>query len=664
MDQFAVLQDLLVIFGIGLIAVVLFHRLRLPAVLAFLVTGVVCGPYGFKFVDDVHSIESLAEIGVVLLLFTLGIEFSIPHFMKMKRFLLLGGFLQVGLTMAAVIGAAWYLKMPLMLSIFVSMLLSVSSTALVLRILEHRREIDSAHGRNALTILIFQDLCIVPMVLITPFLGGQEVEVWDLAWIGVKALLFLGITFTLVRYCLPWVLASVAQTRKREAFVLSIIFVCLGTAWATAHVGLSMALGAFVAGLVLSESRFSHQALGEVVPFREVFNCLVFVSIGMLFDIRALIESPQLIATGLVVVIVGKAFIAAGVTRVLGHSLKVSILTGLALSQVSEFSFVLGKLGLAAGVIDQESNQIFLSIAILSMILSPPIVAAGPYVAAAFDYLTPKRWSKKKSASEVQDATQSLNDHVIIVGYGLKGRHLAEVLRRSKIPHVILDSDPSTVRIEERKGTPINYGDATSQEVLEHLGIKRAKVFALTIGDPGTVRRATAMANRLNPSTHIVAIARDLIDMEVLIKIGADEVVPAEYVASVDLFRRVLQRYFIPTDTVDGFVKEVLAEFARYNHAVHQTYWSAHGPSQVPFNLVMAVYRAEEGSSMVGKSLAESRLRERCGATVVAIQPSNGSLITNPPAASSIGTGDSVLVLGHADQVAEAALLFKTANPS
>ncbi|MBX9671063.1 MAG: cation:proton antiporter, partial [Candidatus Obscuribacterales bacterium] len=436
-NNFSFLQDLLTVFGLGLAAVIVFHRLRLPAVLAFLLTGAICGPYGFKFVEDVASIEGLAEVGVVLLLFTLGIEFSIPHFMRMRRFLLVGGALQVGGTLITTLIIAQLTGAPLALSVFIGMLVSLSSTALVLRILESRKELNSTQGKNALTILIFQDLTIVPMVLLTPYLGGKEVALSELAWIGGKALLFVAGAFTIVRFCLPWLLDHVANTRKREAFILTTMLICLGTAWATAHVGLSMALGAFVAGLVLSESKYNHQALGEIVPFREIFNCLVFVSIGMLFDIRTVIQVPFLVLSCVAVLVFGKAIIAAGVTRLLGHSIKVSILTGLALSQTSEFAFVLGKIGLANGVIDPGTNQLFLAVAIISMMVSPVVVGSGPGLLRLLERLLPKKVAERMSAGvDDHKSDEKPTDHVIIVGFSLKGQQMARVLDSSRIPYV------------------------------------------------------------------------------------------------------------------------------------------------------------------------------------------------------------------------------------
>ncbi|MGD9681909.1 MAG: cation:proton antiporter [Candidatus Obscuribacterales bacterium] len=660
MHEYNFLQDLLVIFGVGLVAVVAFHRLNLPAVLAFLVTGVFLGPYGFKFVDNVSSIEALAEVGIVLLLFTLGIEFSISHFMRMRRFLLIGGALQVGLTIALTVAIGYLVKVPTSLAFFIGMLLSISSTALVLRVLEGRNELDSAHGRNSLTILIFQDLCIVPMVLITPFLGGKDVQMMELVWIGGKALIFVGCAFTIVRFCLPWILNHVAQTRKREAFVLTSIFLCLGTAWATSHVGLSMALGAFIAGMLLSESKFSHQALGDIVPFRELFNCLVFVSIGMLFDVRTLVQMPVLVGVCLLVVVSTKALIAAGVTRLFRHSVKVSILTGVALCQTSEFSFVLGKVGLASGVIDATTNQLFLSVAILSMMVTPLIFAATPKVIETLERVLP--WKPRTGTRPAEPGgSTKLNDHVIIIGFGSKGRKLAEVLERSSIPYVAIDIDPTTVMTESRAGRLIIYGDGANQEVLRFAGVDHARVVAITFADTKTVRRTTDLVDRLNPSVHILARALHASDVQPLIAVGANEVLSEELVTTIEFFVRVLKRYQVKDEKLGEYVNESLSGFDGFIRVLFEAYHRHENLQLVPLGLSVSVYSVEKGSPSEGKSIADSELRKTTGATVAAVRTPKGDVKINPEATEILSSGDLVMVLGRSEQVEAAKPLFKTA---
>ncbi len=660
MPEMSFLQDLLVLFGLGTAAVVLFHRLNLPPVLGFLITGVICGPFGFKLVEDGHAIETLAEIGLVLLLFTIGIEFSVKTFLRLRKFLLIAGGLQVALTVGAAAVLTHFTGLTWASAAFVGMLVSLSSTAIVLRLLEYRGDIDSAYGRSALSILIFQDLCIVPMVLITPFLGGQGGSFVDVAILTGKALVFLVLAATVARYLVPWLLNQVAKTKKREAFVLSIILICLGTATATSHFGLSMALGAFIAGLIISESKYNHQALGEVVPFREVFNCLVFVSIGMLFDIRILLGNPVTVILGLLLVIAVKAVIGAAATAVMGNSLRVALLTGFAISQISEFSFVLAKVGLNVGLLDAYTNQLFLAVAILSMFLTPAALGAGGKLALLLERVLPL-WLTS-NAKDAHDQSELMNDHVIIVGFGLGGRNLAAALTDVGVSFTVIDQDPQIVKSEKAKGTAIMYGDASRQEVLKHAGVDRARVLALTLSHSETVLRSAELARRINPGLHIIARAEYMEEVEPLIAVGTQEVIPEEFVGSVEMTSRVLQNYLLPRDLIERCVQRLKKEQGQTWLALYETHRPGDGLPCIPCDLAVEVRRISAGSLLAGKNLLDTGLRPKTGVTVVAIQRADGSVVLNPRWDDLLNAGDSVIMLGHREQFALAAEFFSGAD--
>lgn len=658
MHDFTLLWDLLIIFGLGLTSMVALHRIGLPAVLAFLVAGVLCGPYGLALVADVEVIETLAELGIVLLLFTLGMEFSLPHFMRMWKFLLIGGALQVGLTMAVAFGVAYSLGLSVPVSIFIGMLLSISSTALVLRLLDDRNEMKAAHGRNALTILIFQDLCLVPMLLVVPFLGTAEFSADVFLDIGVKVIGFAVAAVLVVKYLLPLALDLIAQTKNRSAFIIAIIFICLGTAVATAHMGLSMALGAFAAGLVLSESKYNHQALTEVIPFRELFNCLVFVSIGMLFNVRTLLEMPLLIAACVVAVVVGKAVIAGGVTRLFGHSTKVSVLTGLALAQTSEFSFVLGKVGLSSGVISPEMNQLFLSVAILSMMVSPAITALGPKISRSLESIAPNR-KAKRLANDMPGEVDSLKDHIIIIGFGHKGKQLAKALEQANIPFFVIHNDPIVVREETIKGRMIVYG-TVSEELLSFSSLSTAKLVVINLDDVEATMQAADMAKRLNPSVEILVGTDGLHDTYGLVKAGADDVVSSSAMAAIEIVRRVLDKFHIPGYESEKHVLASLAELAKVNSRLVKMSRTPDPFHPAPFKLVTSEVKVEPNCLVAGKTLEETNLHEETGATIAAFQSSDGEPVVNPTGCSVLSEGDTVMILGKADQVAEAALRFQS----
>lgn len=536
MEEIHFLGDLAKIAGLGVFLVVfILSRLNIPSVLGFLITGIICGPFGLKLVEDGHQIQVLAEIGLVLLLFEAGIEFSFKTLLRMKKFLLIAGGLQLLGTIAAAALVALYAGFAWQPAIFIGMLISLSSTAIVLRVLEHRGDIETAHGRSAFSILIFQDLCLVPLVLIAPFLAGKGGQLMDLATLSGKAVLFLVAAAVAAKFLVNFLLNQVAKTKKREAFVLSVMLLCLGMAAATSHFGLSMALGAFIAGLFISTSKYNHQALGEIVTFREVFNSLVFVAIGMLFDVRILIENPILIAKVLLIVIVLKTLIGAGVTMLAGHSLRVAILTGVTIAQISEFSFVLSKLGLAEGLIDAQTNQVFLAVAILTMFVTPGFVYAGSFLNKWLEKVLPAGWMDR--GTEMAGVEKfHMENHAIIVGYGNAGKDLARMFQSKGVPCVGLDMDPDVVREEHDSDIPVFYGDGGRQEVLAHAGIAKARFLALTVRDPDRSAVTVALCRRLNPDLYIVARARNSNEADALTAAGVSEVIMEESVIATQMF--------------------------------------------------------------------------------------------------------------------------------
>lgn len=652
------LQDLMVLFGMGVVMVVAFHRLNLPPVLGFLITGIVCGPYGFKLVESIDAVATLAEIGLVLLLFEAGIEFSVKTFIRLKKFLLVAGGLQLLGTIAATAVIATYTGIALDQSIFLGMLVSLSSTAIVIRILEYRGELDTAHGRSAMSILIFQDLCIVPLVLLTPFLGGKGGSMWDVGLVIGKALLFVILAGTVVRYLVPYLLGQVAKTKKREAFVLSIILLCLGTAVATSHFGLSMALGAFIAGLILSDSKYSHQALSEILPFREVFNCLVFVSIGMLFDIRTLIENPMMVAVCLAVVVGVKVIIGAGVTAIAGHSARVAILTGVALAQVSEFSFVLSKLGLNVGLLDDRTNQLFLAVAILSMFFTPALLGFGEKAVKLAERILPPSWINGRLKEDPRK--QMPENHTIVVGYGVAGQALVKTLTQLGIPFVVIENDPLIVRSEMDKGLPIFYGDASRQEVLSHAGVGKARLLAVAISDQEGCLRTIEMARRLNPNVHVVARARFMNSVEPLIKVGANRVVAEEFAGSLEMVSHVLNEYLMSKEVIDEKLTNLRTDQAVKWQALFESMHPNDGNS-LPPDFGVEMRKVAVGSPIAGKPLFETGLRTKTGTTVVAIMRGEGNLIPNPRAEEVILADDVLILMGTPKQLSDAAIMFAPA---
>ena len=656
------LQDLLLIFGLGVVVVVAFHRARLPPIVGFLVTGLLCGPFGFGLITGVENVEGMAEVGVILLLFTVGIEYSVEELSRVRTFLITGGALQVSLTLAATTAAAVAFGLRLPVAIFLGMLVALSSTAIAIRMLTDHNEVDAPHGRAAIGILIFQDLIVVPMVLVTPFLGGSGGDVGDLLLVIAKAAVFIALAVAAARWLVPWLLHVVVATRKREVFLLTIVLLCLGMAVASARVGLSMALGAFIAGLILSESEYSHQALGEVLPLREVFNSLFFVSIGMLFNFRIVLDHPVLIIGALLAVVTLKTVVTSGIVMLLGHPLRVALMTAVLTSQIGEFSFVLSKVGTQAGLLDAQLTQGFIAVAVGSMMLTPLLARFAPRVSARIERWLPGTYVRGRAVTvTVRGELPPLDDHVIIVGYGVNGRNLARVLGRVGIPFIVLEMNPDAVRAERKRGRPIMYGDATRPEILKLAGIDRARVLVLAISDAGATRAAVDLARRLNRQLHIVVRSRYVQEMGALLAVGTDEVVPEEFETSIEISSRVLRRYLVPRDVIERLIREVRSDSYEMLRSMSDTHSPASGLDRFLADLSLEVYRVERNCGIAGQTLADCGLRDR-GVSVVAIQRRDATMRSTPTGADILEEGDAVLLLGPPERLTDVAPLFRAGD--
>jgi monovalent cation:H+ antiporter-2, CPA2 family len=551
MAELNFLRDLVVLFGASIVVVYGFNRLRLPAIVGFLVAGALLGPYGLDVVDDVARVEVFAEVGVVLLLFTIGVEFSLGQ-LRSLRTVASAGLLQIGSAIVLSALAALAFGLPLNQGVFWGFLAAMSSTAVVLKMVTERGETNSPHGRLIIGILIVQDLAVVPMMVVTPVLGGiGEAGLLAVAWSVGKAALAVLLILVAAWYLVPRLLVEVVRSRSRELFVITIILVCLGIAWLSSLAGLSLALGAFIAGLIISESEYSHQAMAEILPFRDSFNCLFFISIGMLLDLRVLLAHPVLVM-GLVGALVGgKMVTTVGAAVVAGYSWRAAVITGIALAQIGEFSFILAKVGRSIGLLPGESFQVFLTVSVLTLLLTPFMLQASPRLARRAEALQRlRRWLPERHLDSYGIQSRHLRDHTIVVGYGVNGRNLVQVLRETEIPFVVVDVDGETVHQEQKKGVPIVFGDITHPQVLRRLGIQDARALVLAISDPIATRRAVTVARQLSPAIHIIARTRYLREIEDLRATGADQVVPEEFETSIEIFSLVLQHYRMPARVI------------------------------------------------------------------------------------------------------------------
>jgi CPA2 family monovalent cation:H+ antiporter-2 len=569
------LADLLVVFAVTAAVVFVFGQARVPSVVGLLVSGVLVGPYGLSLVADVESVKLLAEIGVVVLLFTVGLEFSMSRLLVMLPLMARIGLPQiVGTTLIVVIASWWYLG-TLPQAIFAGLLVAMSSTAIVLKLLADRGETATPHGRIAVAILLLQDLLVVVAMLALPMLAdaagkvaavpdagqaslhhGQPLFGNPLAAVVAGLVVVAGLLFA-GRRIVPGVLHEVVRLRNRELFLITIVLICLGTAAITAKVGLSLALGAFLAGLALSESEYGHQAFTEVLPFRDTLASLFFVSVGMLLDIRFLASHVGLVAATVVAILVAKTLVTALPAWLAGFPLRTSLLSGVAIAQVGEFSFVLGSRGAELGLLDPDDHQTFLAAAVLTMAVTPPVSAVLP---GLLDRLCRLPLFAGALGEPVVGAATDISGHVIIAGFGLNGRNLAAALAEFGVPHVILELNPETVRSQRAAGLDIRYGDCTRAAVLEHAGLPRARALVIAISDPANTRRSVRVARELAPDVQILVRTEHLSEVEELQTLGANVVIPAEFETALALFGRVLGLYDVPEQTTDALVERMRLE--------------------------------------------------------------------------------------------------------
>jgi CPA2 family monovalent cation:H+ antiporter-2 len=627
MTDLGVLKELLIVLTATIAIVFVFQKLRLPTVVGVLLAGVIVGPDGLGLVRDVHEIETLAEIGVVLLLFMIGVEFSLAEVLPIRRVIIWAGVLQITLTTLVVFVISLFFGAAIEVGIFYGFLVSLSSTAIVLKIYNDRKDIDTLQGRLATGILLFQDLCIIPMMLLVPILGRSGNASFPLiAWALIKAVLVLGVIVVGSRIVLPWFLRHVASLRNRELFILFIILLCLGTAWLTSEAGLSLALGAFIAGLVISESEFSHQVVADILPLRDSFSGIFFISIGMLLNLDFLADDAITPLLNLFLIVGIKSIVIFLVFWRFYRSVRLGVILGLSLAQIGEFSFILAKVGQNYGLLTSGGEQLFLAASILSMIATPFLIQWVHPLAFGLETTLLRPAGLAKDSSQGAEEVDDSMGHVIIIGYGLNGQNLARVLKEVGIPYRILEMDPALVGRARAAGEPIVFGDGTRPEVLETMGIEQARILVIAISD----RAATA---------HIVSQARRLN------RLGASQVIPEEFETSVEIFARVLQEIHVPRNVITLQVDLIRKEHYGTLRGMHLQGKRLDELSQFLVGTTTDTFLVQEGSPAIGNSLEGLDLRSRTGVTVIAAVR-DGESIPNPGPNFLLSAGDILVLLG------------------
>jgi CPA2 family monovalent cation:H+ antiporter-2 len=559
MHGIPILRDLVVLVMIAVPVVLLANRFRIPSLVGFLLTGVAIGPSALALISAPDSVNGLAEVGSVLLLFAIGLELSLSQVAKLGAVVLRGGLAQMLGTMTVFAGLSLLFGSTTNTAVLYGALVALSSTAIILKVYASRGELDSAHGRIAVAILLFQDLCVVPLMLLLPMLAGTGEGTGALVRGVVLTLVVTGGIIGLGRYVVPWILARIVHLRNNEIFTLTVLAIGLGAAYVTQAFGLSLALGAFLAGLIIAESEYGLQALSDVLPFRDTFSGIFFTSVGMLLDVRFFAQHALAILGFALAILVLKTAINYGVVRIIRRSQRVGLVAAIGLAQVGEFSFVLAGSALSLQLFTASEYQVFLGAAILTM-LAAPFLANGASDIADWVFQFRAMPTMEYATREVR-AAKPLDDHVIIVGYGLNGRNVARALRRARIQYAVIESNGQVVRQARLDRELVFFGDGTRGEVLERVGIARAKVVVFCLAAIGDERRAVSVARHLAPKAHIVCRTRYVAEIAELQRLGANEVVPEEFETSLEIFARVLRTYGVP----DATIRET-AQAARNDH--------------------------------------------------------------------------------------------------
>ncbi len=644
MQSLDFLGDFLIVLTAAVLVLFVSRPLKLPGVIGFLITGMLIGPSGLNFITDRAQIEVFAELGVVMLLFYIGLEFSLSQLRAVWRPFFLGGGLQVILTTLAVIGLLSIFDFSLNERIFFGFLVALSSTAILMKMLADRGQLDSPHGRFSLAVSLFQDISIVSMIVFVPVLTGEKgVSVLDLLSRFSLSILVVILVFVAARFVMPKILHEIARTGMREAFLMGSLLVCLLMAFITFSFGFSYALGAFIAGLIISESEYSHEVVAEIVSFRDLFTSLFFISVGMLLDIGFVMERPFLIAGISGGIFFLKAGIILGVALFLRYSTRTAIIAAVSLANIGEFSFVLVQVGLSAGLLNPELFQYFLSTSVLTMLASIPLIAGAPTVADRTQRFIPMKfggWDKPSKPAK------PMENHVIIVGYGVNGQNLARVLKETGIQYVILEADGEKVRELSREGHPAVFGDATRREVLTHCSVQRARLVVFAISDPQATRTAVRFVRAMNPKIHVIVRTRHLAEIDELSALGANQVIPEEFETSIEIFTRVLEHYHIPRNVINAQIQIVRDE----------NYSMLRGGPQLAGGLDRVAQLLTAGTSdtllvtssslAANKTLADLNIQGKTGASLIAVVRNEQPFIT-PPLEFVIQTGDILILVGN-----------------
>lgn len=654
--DFSILTDIVIIFALSTGVNLVFTRLKMPTVIGYLLTGIIAGPHLLSLVHGEHEIEVLAEIGVVLLLFTIGLEFSLKHLLKIRKIVFLGGLLQVSITAGIFYIISHFYNLSWQTSLFIGFLVALSSSALVLKLLQERSELSSNYGRTVLGVLIFQDLLLVPLLLFANLLGKNDVNlVKELLVLALKAVFIIGFVYAGNKWLLPKLLHVIAMTKNQELFMMSIFLICLAIAMLTSKLGMSLAFGAFLAGLMISESPYSHNAFSNLIPFKDTFTSFFFVSIGMLLDLTFVVDNYQLVIFSVVLVIIIKTVIAGGTGFILGHTLRGTILVGLALSQVGEFSFILAKIGLDNSIIDNYFYQLFLAVAVITMALTPFLMNISKPLANALLKLPLPDFLINGLFPLQEIGIPDFKNHLVIIGTDTSALKLSLMAKLNNLNHVSIIFDPLIAKEKVENGDLVVYGDAVNEPILLKAHTDTAEIVLISVGRLIPSMAIIEKVRSINKQAYIIARAKHIQDVEQLYKLGADQVLPEKLEIAIDLFNRVLVKKLYPQKEVNRILTHIrnsnLGEFSEKDIINQPTMFDELR------NMNISAIKVETNSPAYGKSLFDIQLRSKTGVTLLAIKRGS-DIIEHPNPSTIFQPNDIVYLLGNPEQINLAFELF------
>lgn len=651
MHELSILRDLALIVGLAIPVVALAHRVRVPPLVGFLLVGVLIGPHGARLVPDADGVSTLAEVGVVLLLFEVGLELSLSQVLRWGATVLVAGGGQVLGTLAVAAAAGAAFGLPVGQSLFYGALIALSSTAIVTKTYADRAELDTTRARDAIAVLLFQDLAVVPLMLLLPVFAGAAAQadgVWLRLLVGLVAMTALVSGGRLV---VRWTLDRIVETRDRELFTLCVGFFAIGTALVAAAAGFSLAIGAFLAGLIISESEHGLQALSDVLPFRALFSGVFFTSIGMLLDLPVAIDQAPLVLGATVVVVLGKTVLTTLAIRARGRSMETAIASGVSLAQIGEFSFVLAAAGLPLGLFAAGHYQIFLVVASVSMMVAPFLIRGARPIAIRIAGMATVEETDGSAGSEQAD-------HAIIVGYGLSGRYLARMLQAAGLTCVVIDNNSALVHLARRDGFTALRGDGTGRLQLDRAGAGRARLIVFAIAAPLEERQGVAAARELGPRATIVVRTRYVRAIDELMRLGANKVVVEEFEASLELFARALESYQIPPARIAHELEAVRSEHYGLLRGRPHPDLRLDALAHLGIHDAIELTEVESGADAVGNSATSLDLRRATGVVQIAvIRGGEPRYLREPDFKYEVG--DTAVLVGRRDALDRAAELFR-----